>query len=81
MAGFWARVDLQALCLLTTPRPARVHELDEPAHHHMKPLLPSQGASNSLLLQRFRALAIGRSWCSHTARTSNVSDKASANGR
>ena len=27
------------LCPLTTPRPARTHEQDEPAHHHMKPLL------------------------------------------
>jgi len=33
------------LCPLTTPRPARAHEQDEPAHHHRKPLLPSQRAT------------------------------------
>ena len=32
----------RGLSPLTTPCPARVHEQDEPAHHHRKSFLPSQ---------------------------------------
>ena len=86
MADLWVRVGHREPCPLTTPCPAREHEQDEPAHHHRKPLLPSQSTTNSLLLwlQRCRALAIGRSRCSRPARTSNgsnVSDNANDNSR
>ena len=46
MADLWVRVGHRSgACLLTTPRPARVHEQDGLAHHHRKPLLPSQRAT------------------------------------
>ena len=45
MADLWLRVGHRDPCPLTTACSAREHEQDEPAHHHRKPLLPSQSTT------------------------------------
>ena len=52
---------------------ATTGSLSSPAREAQTPLL--------LWLQRFRALAIGRSRCSRPARTSNANGKVNDNGR
>ena len=59
---------------LTTPRPALVHEQDVPAHHHRKPLLPSQRSKTpktrraTTRLQPVRVLLADKEWHHHAVR-------------